>query len=101
MSETSSRKPPHFNEAAVSAFLGVLSRTIEPSIQLQSLSSRQVVIRAIEEGVHNLRSPTGLRAALPLTEEEHVQMEEMLSIFRELHRTIPFLAAEREDEKSQ
>ena len=62
MSETPRLKPLHFTEDAVSAFLGVLSRTIEPSIQLQSLSSRQVVIRAIEEGVHKLRSPTGLRA---------------------------------------
>ena len=101
MSETSRRKPPLFNEAAVSAFLGVLSGTIEPSIRSQSLPSRQVVIRAVEEGVHKLRTPTGLRAANPLTEEDHVQIEGMLGIFRELHRTIPFLAAPREDEKSQ
>ena len=101
MSEISRRNPPHFNEAAVSAFLGVLSRTIEPSIQLRSLSSRQVVIREIEEEVHKLRTPTGLRAVVPLTEEDHVQIEEMLSVFRELHRTIPFLAAPRGNEKSQ
>ena len=69
--------------------------------QSRSLPERHAMIRAIEAGVGSLRRSDGLASA-GLTEDDHIQIEEMLSIFRQTHREIPFLLAERgEDEEVQ
>ncbi len=88
-----SQERQHFKDNNVYLFLGIVSRTIEPSTQPQSLPQRHALIRAIEEGVRSVRSPEGLRGTVPLNEEDHVQLEEMLSIFRNLHLDLPLHVA--------